>query len=53
MKDMKAGEVFTEGNVRSIQLGYELHPRYLKEVLGRQAARDIQRGTPLGWELIS
>jgi len=52
VKDMKAGEVFTEEHVRSIRPGHGLHPRYLKDVLGRRAAQDIQRGTPLGWELI-
>jgi N-acetylneuraminate synthase len=53
VKDIKAGEIFTEENVRSIRPGYGLHPRNLKDVLGRRAARDIQRGMPLGWELIS
>lgn len=53
VKDMKAGEVFTEKNVRSIRPGYGLHPRHLKDVLGRRATQDIQRGTPLSWELIS
>ncbi len=53
VKDVKAGEVFTEENVRSIRPGYGLRPCYLKDVLGRQAAQEIQRGTPLSWELIS
>jgi len=53
VKDIRAGEVFTPENVRSIRPGYGLHPRHLREVLGRQATRDIQRGTPLGWELVS
>lgn len=53
VKDVKAAEVFTEENVSSIRPGYGLHPRYLKEVLGRRAARDIKRGTPFSWELIS
>jgi pseudaminic acid synthase len=53
VKDMKEGEVFTEENVRSIRPGYGLAPKHLKEVLGRRAARDIQRGTPLSWGLIS
>lgn len=52
VKDTKAGEVLTEENVRSIRPGYGLHTRHLKEVLGRRAVRDIQRGTPLSWELI-
>ena len=53
VKDIKAGEVFTEENVRSIRPGHGLHPRHLKDVLDRQAARDIQRGTPLSSGLIS
>ena len=53
VKDVKAGEVFTEENVRSIRPGYGLPPKFLKEVLGRRAARDIKRGTPLEWGLIS
>jgi len=53
VKDMKAGEVFTEECVRSIRPGHGLHPRYRQDVLGRRAAQDIQRGTPLGWELVS
>ena len=53
VKDMKAGEMFTEENVRSIRPGYGLHTRYLGEVLGRRAARDIERGTPLDWDVIA
>jgi len=52
VKDMKAGEVFTEENVHSVRPGYGLSPKYLKDVLGRHAAKNIQRGTPLGWELV-
>ncbi len=53
VKDMKAGEVFTEENVRSIRPGHGLSPTYLKDVLGRRAVRDIERGTPLEWQLLS
>lgn len=52
VKDVQAGELFTEENVRSIRPGYGLHPRYLPEVLGRRAARNIEGGTPLGWDLV-
>ena len=52
VKDMKAGEEFTEENVRSIRPGYGLHTRYLEDVLGRKAKKDIKKGTPLKWELI-
>ena len=53
VEDIKAGEVFTEENVRSIRPGYGLHPRHLKEILGRRAKQDIRRGTPLSRKLIS
>jgi N-acetylneuraminate synthase len=52
VEDMKAGEPFTQRNVRSIRPGYGMHTRYLKDVLGRRATRDIPRGTPLEWSLI-
>lgn len=52
VQDVKAGEFFTTENVRSIRPGYGLHPRYLNEIMGRYAKRDIQRGTPLTWDLV-
>lgn len=53
VEDMKAGEQFTASNVRSIRPGYGLHPRHLEEVIGRKAQKNIKRGTPLHWELVS
>jgi pseudaminic acid synthase len=50
--DLKEGEAFTAVNVRSIRPGYGLHPRHLKEVLGKRAAQGIKRGTPLSWEFV-
>ncbi len=50
--DMKAGEAFTTENVRSIRPASGLHPRHLRDLLGRRARRDISAGTPLSWELV-
>lgn len=52
VQDMKAGDSFTEETVRSIRPGYGLPPKYLLEVLGRRATKDIERGTPLKWDLV-
>ena len=52
VKDIEAGEVFTEKNVRSIRPGHGLPPKYLEGVLGRRAAKGIARGTPLAWGLV-
>jgi len=52
VKEVKCGDAFTSENVRSIRPGHGLHTRHLEEVLGRRATRDIERGTPLSWELV-
>jgi len=51
--DVVAGERFTAENVRSIRPGWGLAPKHLEAVLGRTAARDIMRGTPLDWTMIA
>lgn len=53
VQGLKRGEAFTGENVRSIRPGYGLHTRHLVDVLGRRAACDIERGTPLTWEMVS
>jgi N-acetylneuraminate synthase len=52
VQDMRAGEIFNHENLRSIRPGHGLPPCYLEKVLGRPAAQDIKKGTPLGWNLI-
>lgn len=51
--DVRKGDTLTTANVRSIRPAYGLHPRFLPEVLGRTAAADIPRGTPLSWNLVA
>lgn len=52
VEDVRAGEVFTHSSVRSIRPGHGLHTRHLPEVIGRQATRDVARGTPVTWDLV-
>lgn len=52
VKNIKAGELLTEENIRSIRPGFGLHPRYFTHVVGRKAKNDIKKGTPLDWALI-
>jgi pseudaminic acid synthase len=47
VKDIKAGETFTEENIRSIRPGYGMHPKYLGGILGKVAKVDLKIGTPL------
>ena len=53
VKDVRAGELLAADNVRCIRPGHGLHPRYLDEVLGLTAAKDITAGTPLDWSLVA
>jgi len=39
--------------VRSIRPANGLHTRHLPEILGQHAACDIDKGTPLAWNLIA
>jgi pseudaminic acid synthase len=50
--NLKAGEKFTEGNVRPIRPGHGLPPGALDMVIGRFAARDVERGEPITWEMV-
>ncbi|MDO5046581.1 pseudaminic acid synthase [Campylobacter sp.] len=43
-KDIKAGEIFSENNVKSVRPGYGLHPKFKKELIGKTAKRDIKFG---------
>ena len=52
VENIKKGEKFTEKNTRSIRPGYGLAPKYYDKVIGKTAKSDIERGTPLSWDLI-
>ncbi|RGP56242.1 MULTISPECIES: pseudaminic acid synthase [Pseudomonas] len=51
-RDMKAGELFSADNVRSVRPGFGLPPKMLDQVMGRRASRDIAFGTALSQELL-
>jgi pseudaminic acid synthase len=52
VEDINAGDIFSELNVRSIRPGFGLHPRHLKEILGKRAGNKIGKGTPLSWDMV-
>jgi len=53
VKDIKAGEMFTNENIRSIRPGFGLHTKHLYEIIGKTAITNILKGTPLSWALIN
>lgn len=46
-EDIKAGEEFTEQNIRSVRPGNGLHPKYYFATLGTRATKDLKKGDPL------
>ena len=51
-KDVKAGDIVTEENVRSVRPGFGLHPKYLKEIIGRVFKRDLTVGDRLDTDVL-
>lgn len=51
-KDMKAGDIFTPENVRSVRPGFGLHTMYYEDILGKKISKDAVLGTPLSWNMI-
>ena len=52
IKDVKSGERITTENVRSIRPGFGIHPKFLSEIIGKVFTKDIEKGTPMSFELI-
>jgi pseudaminic acid synthase len=50
--DLKAGDVLTKDNIRSIRPGFGLPTKYFQMVLGKRLSRDVKRGTPLSWNIL-
>lgn len=52
-QDLKAGDVLTSQNMRSIRPGFGLPPRHYESLLGRKVTCNIKRGTALAWEFVN
>ncbi|MDB9312967.1 pseudaminic acid synthase [Spirulina sp. CS-785/01] len=51
-QDMKAGDVFTTENLRSVRPGLGLAPKYYEIVLGKQVNQYVKKGRPVTWEML-
>lgn len=51
-EDVKAGDVITEKNVRSVRPGYGLHPKYLTELLGKRFVKNAEKGCRFSIEMV-
>lgn len=51
-RDLAAGEVIGEDDVRSIRPGFGLKPEFKEVVVGRRVTENVKKGTPVKWDLI-
>ncbi|WP_345980112.1 pseudaminic acid synthase [Sulfurimonas sp. HSL3-2] len=52
-EDVKAGEIITEKNIRSVRPGYGLHPKHLSDILGSRFTHDLSKGDRLSYNDIT
>ncbi|MGX4730666.1 pseudaminic acid synthase [Pseudomonas corrugata] len=52
VKDLKAGDIIDSGSVRSVRPGFGLPPKFLNDVIGRRAAKDISANSAVNLDLI-
>ena len=52
VKDLKAGELLTQENIRAIRPGLGLPTKYQEVVIGKTIKKDVKKGTGLTWDLI-
>lgn len=53
VEDVRAGDILTKSNVRSIRPGFGMHPKFYNEVIGQKASLDLEKGMPLKWDMIT
>jgi sialic acid synthase SpsE len=47
---VKKGDVLSRENIKSVRPAFGLHPRHLKEVLGKRFKRDLEMGDRLSMD---
>ena len=51
-EDMNSGDVFSELNLKSIRPGFGLSVKYYDIIIGKKINRNINKNTPLNWNMI-
>ena len=51
-ENMVAGDQFTVNNLRVVRPGMGLPPKFYEQFLGRRVAVNVQKGTPVTWDLV-
>jgi len=51
-KEIKAGELITRENLKSVRPGFGLAPKHIDNLIGKRVTKDVTMGTPCSWDLI-
>jgi len=51
-EDMKAGDILTPKNLRSVRPGMGLQPKYYEKLLGKRVTRNLKKGEAVNWSMI-
>jgi pseudaminic acid synthase len=51
--NVKAGDLVTDQNVRSVRPGFGMHPKHYSEVLGTSFNKDVEKGSRLSWDQLN
>jgi len=51
-ENLKVGDILTKENIRSIRPGLGLKTKYLNIFIGKKVKQDLQKGTPLSFDII-
>ena len=51
-KPIKKGDKFSEKNIKSVRPAYGLAPKNIKRIIGRKAARDLDVGERVTWNVV-
>lgn len=52
VEDIRKGDIFSDKNLRAIRPGLGLPPKYFDLLIGKEARRDIIKGTPTNWDML-
>ena len=52
VRDLAAGSVIGEEDIRRIRPGYGLAPKFFDDLIGKRVKVDVRRGMPTSWDLI-
>mgnify|MGYP006412032075 FL=1 len=53
VRNVSKGSILTSDDVKTIRPGFGLRPKYIDQIIGKKARKDISAGTSVQWELVS